>query len=447
VTPPSLAALDACFEGVVPSIVCTLAPDGTPNISYLSHVARLGGAQVALSNQFFSKTAANLRGNPRAALLVVDPTDSAQYRLDLLHRGSVEDGPAFDRMAADLRATSAQLGMADVMRLRAVDVFDVLEVRRVRGGRAAAAPERPAGQGLARALAVTEALTRATELGGMVDAALDALATAFGHEATLVLLHDPARGCLVALGSRGYGASGIGAEVPLGEGLIGLAAQDRRLLRVGDASRLRRYGAAIASTSEHEARTRSIALPRLPEAMSQVAVPMEAQGRLQGVLFLESTRRMAFDAEDGLALSLVARQLGTAIALAEAEAGEAAATGPQGPAPPAADRPVRVVHHAQDDSVFIGHEYLVKGVPGRLLMWMLDAYQDAGRLDFTNREIRADAALRLPELKDNLETRLLLLQRRLEEKRAPVRLQRPARGRIRLEVQGRLAVTSDRARA
>ncbi len=108
---------------------------------------------------------------------------------------------------------------------------------------------------------------------------------------------------------------------------------------------------------------------------------------------------------------------------------------------------MRVVHHAQDESVFIGHEYLVKGVPGRLLMWMLDAYQDAGRLDFTNREIRADAALRLPELKDNLETRLLLLQRRLEEKRAPVRLQRPARGRIRLEVQGRLAVTSDRARA
>jgi len=262
-----------------------------------------------------------------------DPTDSAQYRLDILYRGSLEDGPAFGRMAADLRATSAQLGMADVMRLRAVDVFDVLGVRQVRGGRAAMAPERPAGQGLVRALAVTETLTRATELADVVDAVLDTLAAAFEHEATLVLLHDTERGCLVALGSRGYGVSGIGAEVPLGEGLIGLAAQDRRVLRVGDASRLRRYGAAIVANANHEARTRSVALPRLPEAMSQIAIPMEAQERLLGVVFLESIRRMAFDAEDGRALTVVARQLALAIALAEAEASETAGALPQGPLP------------------------------------------------------------------------------------------------------------------
>ncbi|MCW8088182.1 GAF domain-containing protein [Sabulicella glaciei] len=440
----SLSFLDACFEGVVPSILCTLAADGTPNVSYLSHVARLGDAQVALSNQFFSKTSANLRGNPRAALLIVDPRNGTQHRLDILYRGSVQGGPAFDRMAADLRATSVQLGMADVMRLRAIDIFDVLDVRQVQSDREAAPPGPPSGQSLARALAVTEALMRATALGGMVDAVLDALASAFGHEATLLLLHEPARGCLVALGSRGYGTSGIGAEVPLGEGLIGLAAQDRRPVRVGDASRLRRYGAAILAGSEQEARTRSVALPRVPDAMSQIAVPMEAQGRLQGVLFLESKRRMAFDAEDGLVLSLVARQLGLAIALAEAEAGDATPLAPSGQAEVARGRSAQVVHHAQDDSVFIDHQYLVKGVPGRLLMWMLDAHSASGRIDFTNREIRADAGMRLPELKDNLETRLLLLQRRLEDKRAPLRLHRPARGRIRLEVTARLDIVSDR---
>ena len=95
---PSLADLAPCFDGVVPSILCTLAPDGTPNISYLSHVRRLGDAQVALSNQFFSKTAANLRDNPRAALLVVDPGTGAQYRLDLFYRESIASGPAFELM-------------------------------------------------------------------------------------------------------------------------------------------------------------------------------------------------------------------------------------------------------------------------------------------------------------------------------------------------------------
>jgi adenylate cyclase len=250
---------------------------------------------------------------------------------------------------------------------------------------------------------------------------------------------------LVALGSRGYGASGVGAEVPLGEGLIGLAGQDRRPLRVSDASRLHRLGAAIVASSAQEARTRSVALPHLPDAMSQLAIPMEAQGRLQGVLFLESTLRMAFDAEDAQAVSLVARHLGVAIALAEAEAetGGLTAASAEHEALDGVGRLVQVVHHAQDDSVFIDHEYLVKGVPGRLLAWMLNAYQASGRLDFSNREIRADGGLRLPELKDNLETRLLLLQRRLEDKQAPVRLLRPGRGRIRLEVNGRVVVASE----
>ena len=44
--------------------------------------------------------------------------------------------------------------------------------------------------------------------------------------------------------------------------------------------------------------------------------------------------------------------------------------------------------------------------------------------------------LRLPDFKDNLETRLLLLQRRLQEKQAPVQVERPARGRILLIVCG-----------
>ncbi|MFD1809945.1 hypothetical protein ACFSHQ_23570, partial [Gemmobacter lanyuensis] len=46
----------------------------------------------------------------------------------------------------------------------------------------------------------------------------------------------------------------------------------------------------------------------------------------------------------------------------------------------------------------------------------------------------------MPDFKDNLETRLLLLRRRLEEKQAPLRLERIARGRLRLDVAGTMTL-------
>ena len=82
----------------------------------------------------------------------------------------------------------------------------------------------------------------------------------------------------------------------------------------------------------------------------------------------------------------------------------------------------------------------MKGVAGTLLRLMLDWHLSDGRSEFTNREMRLTAGARMPEIKDNLETRLLLLRRRLEEKHAPIRLARVGRGRVRLEAEGPLVL-------
>ena len=73
-----LSDLASCFEGVIPSIIATASADGMPNISYLSHVVRVDDAHVALSNQFFAKTAANVRANPHVTLILVDGFTGAQ---------------------------------------------------------------------------------------------------------------------------------------------------------------------------------------------------------------------------------------------------------------------------------------------------------------------------------------------------------------------------------
>jgi hypothetical protein len=88
----------------------------------------------------------------------------------------------------------------------------------------------------------------------------------------------------------------------------------------------------------------------------------------------------------------------------------------------------------RDNSVFLDDVYLIRGVAGAILWKLVVEYLRTGRREFTNRELRLAPELRLPDVQDNLEVRLLLLQRRLAEQDAPIRLEKAGRGRMRLNV-------------
>ena len=91
-----------------------------------------------------------------------------------------------------------------------------------------------------------------------------------------------------------------------------------------------------------------------------------------------------------------------------------------------------------DGSTFLDGDYLIKGVAGRLLWALVGHHEREGRVDFTHRELRLDPSLELPPHRDNFENRLVLLKRRLDEREAPVRIEKTGRGRFRLHVSAPL---------
>jgi len=99
---------------------------------------------------------------------------------------------------------------------------------------------------------------------------------------------------------------------------------------------------------------------------------------------------------------------------------------------------LRVRHFTRDDTILLGHDYLIKGVAGAILAKLLREYQETQRVDFTNRELRLDPALKLPEYRDNFETRLVMLRRRLVERSPHLQIERAGRGRFGLLVDAPL---------
>jgi len=433
----SVDAIRDCLEGAVPSVLATCALDGTPNVSYVSQVHYVDSVHVALSFQFFNKTRENVLANPVAAGMVTHPQTGARYRLALHYLRTETQGALFESMKAKLAGIASHTGMSGVFKLLGSDVYRVLDIERIPGKELPAPSPR---YNLLSALRIcAERLTGCADLAGLVETTLSNLEALFGMDHAMVLMLDQAGQRLYTMASRGYDESGVGSEIALGQGVIGVCAQQRTPIRITHLTSEYTYSRAIRESAQQGGLSAMLAteipLPGLPAPRSQLAVPIVAGQRVLGVVFVESPEdlRFGYDHED--ALVAIAAQLGLAMQILQAGEGQDDIAPTDAGKSSVSGAPAVIRHYAIDDSVFVGEDYLIKGVAGAIFWKLLRDYTQGQRTEFSNRELRLDPSIRLPDITDNLEARLILLQRRLAERCAFLCIEKTGRGRFRLNVR------------
>ncbi len=464
---PGLHTLASCFQGIMPATFYTASADGIPNAAYLSHVEYVDPSHVALSFQFFNKSRRNIAENPYASVIVIDPDTGQGWRLRIRYLRSETTGPVFERMNLRIEAIASYSGLKGIFKLLAADIYEVLSIDPAPDmGAAPTLQPRAAAQvdplftmhalqGLATRVHTAESLEQ------LLDSILAGLEEVFGFTHAIVALTTDEPRVLATVTSRGYPETGAGAEVRFGEGIIGLVAEAQKPIRISGLLRATLYAHAVRRHAQqhgvHEFAS-AIPLPGLANPESQLGIPLLVRGELIGVLCIESEIPYRFHEEDKTSIEVLGSYLAIAIQnmqLLERSDGGAAmphkteprtAAAPAVPAPAAEKRAVEpaareISYYATDECVLVDGEYLIRSLPARIFWKLLCARTREGRVEFTNRELRLDKSLNLPEWKDNLETRLLLLRRRLEQKCPDIRLVPRGRGRFALEIAAPVTLT------
>ena len=437
-----LRQIDECFQGAVPATVTTASVEGVPNITELSIVHRIDDDHIALSRQFFNKTIANLQANPKGEVILVEPETCRQFRLSVVYEKTETEGPLFDKMSARLEAVASQCGMSKVFVLAAADVCRVTECAALPVDHEIPPLDRPPLDLTALDI-ISRRITSATTVDELLTESLEVLAHNFGYTHAFIMLVDETGKALYTVASHGYDNSGAGSEIRFGEGVLGVAAERRETISLANVRNEMTYSRAVRSgfeeTEAAAAIVQEIELPGLPNVASQHIVPIEARDQLLGLLCFESEEPGRFRHADDFVFHLAAREIGLQLTLLRGtESPKVGITAQR--AQPAAGVTSQIRYYAADDSVFVDNEYLIKGVAGRVLWRLLQSYVAEQRVDFTNKEMRLDATLELPDIKDNLEARLALLRRRLEDRCEFIRISSAGRGRIHLDVERELVL-------
>jgi DNA-binding NtrC family response regulator len=164
---------------------------------------------------------------------------------------------------------------------------------------------------------VSSDINSTLDLDEVYDAALRTMAELFEFHHASILLLEAGGETLAVVASRGYENQAVGGRVQVGTGVIGIVAQRRKMLHVGNLGQQRAYAAAQRRQMLRAGRGAELAdavpVPGLPNAESHFAIPLLVRGDLIGVFSIESPVHRAFSEHDRALISIVANQIAAAI--------------------------------------------------------------------------------------------------------------------------------------
>jgi class 3 adenylate cyclase len=163
---------------------------------------------------------------------------------------------------------------------------------------------------------ISSEITSTLDLAEVLEIVLSAMERVLGFQHSMLLLAESGGDALAVAATRGYARAGADARVQIGQGVIGVVAERRAPMRVGNIGASVRYLQAIRARMQATggpADNQPVSLPGLPDVQSQLALPLLVKDRLVGVLAVESARPNAFDELDEVLLRIVGNQAATAI--------------------------------------------------------------------------------------------------------------------------------------
>ena len=144
---------------------------------------------------------------------------------------------------------------------------------------------------------VASQISKTLNLDAIAKTMLISMEEYFDFKHSMILLLDSSESALKVIATHGYKEEGIGAEVKIGVGVIGMVAKKKKLMRMANLGAQKQYMQA----------------PGLKNAESQVAIPMLMEDELIGVFSVESDQVNIFDKSDELIIKILANQTANAL--------------------------------------------------------------------------------------------------------------------------------------